>query len=36
MDGPYDNRILPIMLSALLMIALSVVLGGSIARTFGW
>ena len=36
MDGPYDNRILPVMLSILLMLALSVVLGGSIARTFGW
>ena len=36
MDGPYDNRILPILVSALLMLALSVVLGGSIARAFGW
>lgn len=35
-DGPYDNRVLPVLLSVLLMAALSVVLGGSIARTFGW
>lgn len=35
-DGPYDNRILPILLSVLLMAALSVVLGGSVARAFGW
>lgn len=36
MDGPYDNRILPILLSAVLMLALSVVLGGAVARAFGW
>lgn len=36
MDGPYDNRILPVILSVALIASLLVVFGGAVARINGW
>lgn len=35
-DGPYDSRVLPVLLGCMLMVALTIVFGGSIAELAGW
>ena len=32
MDGPYDNRVLPVVLSAIMIVALSIVFGGAVVQ----
>ncbi len=36
MDGPYDSRVLPVLLASILMVALVIVFSGAIAQTAGW
>ena len=36
MDGPYDNRLLPVLLAVILMVALLIVFSGAVAETAGW
>jgi len=35
-DGPYDSRLLPILLASVLIVALLVVFGGAVAELAGW
>eukprot|EP00884_Botryococcus_braunii_P003162 jgi/Botrbrau1/12847/Bobra.0045s0016.1 len=35
MDGPYDSRVLPVLLAAILIVALLLVFGGAIAQLVG-
>lgn len=35
MDGPYDNRVLPVCLSIAMIVALLMVFGGAVARLQG-
>ena len=32
MDGPYDNRVLPVVLSAIMVVALTIVFGGAVVQ----
>ena len=36
MDGPYDSRLLPVLLAVILMVALIIVFSGAVAETAGW
>ena len=36
MDGPYDSRVLPVLLASILMVALVIVFSGAIAQAAGW
>lgn len=36
MDGPYDSRMLPVLLAVILMVALIIVFSGAVAETAGW
>lgn len=36
MDGPYDSRLLPVLLAIILMVALLIVFSGAVAETAGW
>ncbi|CAL5222867.1 g5293 [Coccomyxa viridis] len=36
MDGPYDSRVLPVLLASILMVALIIVFSGAIAQAAGW
>lgn len=36
MDGPYDSRLLPVLLAVILMVALLIVFSGAVAETAGW
>lgn len=36
MDGPYDSRVLPVLLASILMVALIIVFSGAIAQSAGW
>ncbi len=36
MDGPYDSRMLPVLLAVILMVALLIVFSGAVAETAGW
>ena len=35
LDGPYDSRLLPVLLGVMLIISLLIVFGGAIAEYFG-
>ena len=35
-DGPYDSRVLPVLLGCMLVVALTIVFGGSVAELAGW
>jgi uncharacterized membrane protein YidH (DUF202 family) len=35
-DGPYDSRLLPILLASVLIVALLLVFGGAVAELAGW
>ena len=35
-DGPYDSRVLPVLLGGMLMVTLTIVFGGSVAELAGW
>jgi hypothetical protein len=35
MDGPYDSRVLPVLLASILIVALVLVFAGSIAQLMG-
>ena len=32
MDGPYDNRVLPVVLSGIMIVALAIVFGGAVVQ----
>ena len=34
--GPYDSRVLPVLLASILMVALVIVFSGAIAQAAGW
>lgn len=35
-DGPYDSRLLPVLLASVLIVALLLVFGGAVAELAGW
>ena len=32
MDGPYDNQVLPVVLSGIMIVALTIVFGGAVVQ----